>query len=110
MMDYPVGFLREIDGHTKDEILKIFIDVVFDNSVDLETIPDEKLRQNWIRLLSEADRAAAAMEGKLASIESGVVRKNREQRRKGSAKDRAKQAGLITLEPNVPKAGKLIIE
>lgn len=108
-MDYPLGFLREIDGHTKDEILKVFIDVVFDNVVDLETIPDEKLRASWIRLLMEADNAAAAMEGKLASIQSGARKQNREKRRK-TAKDRAKDAGLVVLEPNVPKAGKLIIE
>lgn len=108
MIDYPLGFLREIDGIVKDEILKGFIDAIFENSVDVETIPDEKLRKNWIRLLSEADLAAASMEGKLASIHSGV---NRERRRKKgkTVKERARKAGLITLTPNVPK-GKLILE
>lgn len=108
-MDYPLGFLREIDGITKDEILKEFIDVIWEDAIDLETIPNQKLKAAWIRLMIEADKAAVSMEGKLASIQSGI-RENRKSRRTKTAKERAKEAGLVVLEPNVSNAGKLIIE
>lgn len=108
-MDYPLAFLREVDGIVKDEILKGFIDAIFENTIDVETIPNEKLKQNWIRLLMEADTAAARMEANLEKVGLAAV-KDIKKTKKKTAKDRAKDAGLIVLEPNVPNPGKLIID
>jgi hypothetical protein len=106
-MEYPVAFLREIDGVTKDEILKDFVDVIFEDTIDLATIPNEKLKKAWFRLMLEADKAAKIMEANLATLESGA-RENRMDRRNNAVKRRARKAGLITVEAKAPK--KLILE
>lgn len=108
-MDYPLAFLREIDGVTKDEILKAFIEAPFDDAVDLETIPNEKLRTAWIRLMMEAEQASDTMNDKLNQTLSAAAKENRATRRKKTADERAKDAGLVTLRPNIPD-GKLILK
>lgn len=110
LMEYPLNFLREIDGVKKDTLLKGFIDAVFRNDIDVETIPDLELRKTWIELLIEADNAAKVMEAKLDHVGHAAVRDIKSgKRKKKTAAERAKEAGLITLTPKVPK-GKLILD
>ncbi len=108
--DFPIGFMNEMDLGEKNKILKAMIEAVADDLVDVNTIPNPKLRAAFVSLMIEADKAAKVSEAKLDFVMSGAAKENRAKRRAKSAKERAKEAGLVVLEPNVPNAGKLIIE
>lgn len=105
--DYPIAFLNEMDINKKNLILKNFIDMCFDDIIDVANIPIERLRHNFYDLLKEGEEAAAISEGKLALVMDGA---RSERRKKKTVAERAKKAGLVVLTPNVPQAKKLIIE
>lgn len=107
--DYPIGFMNEIDLATKNKLLKQLIDCMFDDVIDVKSIPIPHLKNIFVELLVEANEAATIMEAKLEMAGKAAVKDLRAARKKKSVAERAKALGLTVLTPNVP-TGKLILE
>lgn len=106
---FPIEILNEITDNEKKRLLKLFIDLMFDDHVNPAQIDHPEVKHAFMELLTSSDAAAVNFEKRFEAIKSSAAKENRAKRReKDSVSNRLRAIGLHSVKPNLTNK-KLII-
>lgn len=111
---FPIGMLDEIPQVEQRKLLHRIVTLFFEDQVRISEEGDliysktglNKLKKILIDIMICADRSAVITNKKMGGIIGKAENQGRQEK---SAKDRARAAGLITVEAQLPKPKKLIL-